>query len=146
MTIVNTAGIVCLCQHLDASAESDQVAWEATLARMLLVEDRGLLKDACFRCDTSRREGWVCCVRIGCAVSRLTSSCVIGCRSDKFVLARGVDQLIFMLTGSGEHDELACELALSFVLRRGHCLTHVARVAPSARGHGPGRRNGSSGV
>ncbi len=60
LTIVNGEGHVVLCQHFDHSPEDDQILWEATLARLLFVEDRGALRELCARGDVIRPVG---CVR-----------------------------------------------------------------------------------
>ena len=58
LSIVNPDGGVVLCQHLSAAPEAEQVAWEATLARLMFVEDRGMLREACARGDVVRPVGY----------------------------------------------------------------------------------------
>jgi hypothetical protein len=57
--ITSLEGTVALCQHYDTPAEAEQVLWEATLARLLFVEDRGLLREAAVRGDVARPVGSV---------------------------------------------------------------------------------------
>jgi hypothetical protein len=59
VSILNFEGGVVLCQHYDHCGEPEQIAWEATLARLLFVEDRGLLRDMAFRGDVVRPVGYV---------------------------------------------------------------------------------------
>jgi hypothetical protein len=57
LTVVNVEGVVVLCQHFDHSPEHDQILWEACLGRLLMVEDHGMLREACFRGDVVRPVG-----------------------------------------------------------------------------------------
>ena len=57
ISIVNTDGLVALCQHYDRSLLEEQMQWEALLASIVFIEDGGCLREAAFKADCVRIVG-----------------------------------------------------------------------------------------
>ena len=57
LAVLNTDGVVALCQHYDRSVQEDQIAWETTLVAVIFGEDGGAVREACFKSDVVRVVG-----------------------------------------------------------------------------------------